>query len=88
MKDFKQISNDLYYNMENYHQITIDLIEEAEDLFNSEEDIKVLIEELGALSYDIDITLEIFNPIYEIEISDLKDTLQYINNKITELKSL
>ena len=45
------------------------------------------IEWLGELSYNIDIILEIFNPIHEIEISDLKDVLIHIENKIKELKS-
>lgn len=87
MKNFSQISSDSFYKMENYHQISIDLIEEAEQLINSEDEKTKQIELLGALSYNIDIILEIFNPIYEIEISDLKDVLIHIENKIKELKS-
>ena len=87
MKNFSQISSDSFYKMENYHQISIDLIEEAEQLFNNEDEKTKQIELLGALSYNIDIILEIFNPIHEIEISDLKDVLIHIENKIKELKS-
>ncbi len=87
MKDFKQITHDSYYKMENYHQISIDLIEEAENLFNSlDEEDRYVIEQLRALSYDIGIVLEVFNPIFEIEISDLKDLDVHIDNKINELK--
>jgi hypothetical protein len=92
MKDFKQISNDAFYNMEDYHQITIDLIERTDELFNeidevdSDKDRNEKIEYLGALSYDIDTTLEVFNPNFEIEISDLKDVLIHIKSKIEELK--
>ena len=55
MKNFSQISSDSFYKMENYHQISIDLIEEAEQLFNSEDEKTKQIELLGALSYNIDI---------------------------------
>ena len=93
MKDFKQISNDAFYKMEDYHQISIDLIERTDELFNkldeidNDKDKNEKIEYLGALSYDIDTTLEVFNPIFEIEISDLKDVLVHIETKIEYLKT-
>lgn len=81
--------------MEDYHQITIDLIQDTEDLFMSADkdienitDRNQIIESLGALCYDILITLEVFNPNFENEISDLKDLEIHINNKIEELKLL
>jgi hypothetical protein len=95
MKDLKQISNDSFYKMEDYHQITIDLIQDTEDLFmyadediNNITDRNQIIESLGALCYDIMIILEVFNPNFENEISDLKDLEIHINNKIEELKLL
>ena len=91
MKELKQISHDAFYKMEDYHQISIDLIEEAELLIEnsdeeSEQEIRQLIEELGALSYNVGTTLEVFNPIYENEISDLRDVSTHIDNKMELLK--
>lgn len=89
MKDFKQISNDVYYKMHDYHQLTIDLVEEVDDTFNetpeNKNELVELVDRLGALSYAIRISLEIFNPIFEIEISDLKDLIVHIETKIDEL---
>lgn len=91
MKQFKQITNDIFYNIGNYHQLTIDLIEECDNLFNSNQDLLdsdriQLIDQLGSLSYQIEIALEIFNPKFDIEISDLKDILKHIDIKISELR--
>ena len=95
MKDLKQISNDSFYKMADYHQITIDFIQDTEDLFMSADkdinnitDRNQIIQLLGALNYKIIITLEVFNPNFENEISDLKDLEIHINNKIKELKLL
>lgn len=91
MKDLKEISHDAFYKMEDYHQISIDFIEEAELLIEnsdeeSEQEIRELMEVLGALSYNIGTTLEIFNPIFENEISDLKDASTHIDNKMELLR--
>jgi len=89
MRDFKEISSDCFYKMGNYHQKTIDLIQETEELFNespkNRDEENILIEKLGALSYEISTELEIFNPALEIEISDLKDILVHIEKKTSDL---
>ena len=82
MRTIKEISADAFYKMHNYHQITIDFIEEAEDVLErkpeTEEDKKEIFSELGALSYQINNALEIFNPEFETDISDLTDILSLI----------
>ena len=91
MKTLEQISNDSYYKMEDYHQISIDLIQDVEDLFNNQDqeilsEVYILIELLGAKSYDIGVVLDVFNPEFQHEISDLVDLRNHIDNKIVELK--
>lgn len=75
MRTIEEISHDSYYNMQNYHQITIDLIEETENLLNLSDDEteNSLMEEFGSLSYDISTVLEIFNTKLENEITVLKE---------------
>lgn len=76
MRTLKEISHDAFYKMENYHQLTIDVIEETEDLFSerpeNDEEKMELLTNLSCLSYDIMNALEVFNPEFEIEITDLK----------------
>ena len=92
MKDFQKISSDAFYKMEHYHQISIDLIQETEELFSRLQKVKntetknELITDLNCKYYDIDVILEVFNPINEFEISDLKDVLIHIENKIKEVE--
>ena len=92
MRTLQEISHDSFYKMENYHQLTIDLIEETERLFNdqiyTEEEKRERIEQLGAHSYDISTILEIFNFNYIQEIADLKDILSHIEIRIGKLESM
>ena len=86
MKTLKEISHDTFYKMEHYHQITIDFVEDTEELFDEKpennEDKVHLISMLNCLSYNIDNTLEVFNPEFTIEISDLKHLLSLIEIRI------
>jgi len=94
MKTLKQISNDCYYKMENYHQITIDFIDDADDIFNNytppegKNEKNEILCKLGNLYYEIDVTLEIFNPILIIEIEDLETIKKIIQEKEKEIKNL
>lgn len=82
MRTITEISSDSFYKMHNYHQISIDFIEEAEDVLerkpNDDEEKTEIISELGALSYQISNALEVFNPEFETDISDLTDILSLI----------
>lgn len=92
MKSLKEISSDAFYKMENYHQISIDFIQETEELFNetpeNNEEKQQLITNLNCMSYDIGVALEVFNPEFEIEISDLKQMLSLIEIRIGYVESL
>lgn len=92
MKSLKEISHDTFYKMENYHQITIDFVQETEELFDetpeNEEEKTQLITNLNCMSYDIGVALEVFNPEFEIEISDLKQILSLIEIRIGYVESL
>ena len=92
MKSLKEISNDTFYKMENYHQITIDFVQETEQLFDenpeSEEEKTQLITNLNCMFYNIDSALEVFNPEFEIEISDLKQILSLIEIRLGYVESL
>lgn len=91
MKTLEEISHNAFYKMQDYHQLTIDLIEETEDLFNDiydvedSEDNGFLHSRLGALCYEIDNTIVIFNPVFEIELEDLKCLSRLVSEKINEL---
>lgn len=82
MRTINEISADAFYKMEVYHQISIDFIQEAEDLLerkpNDDEEKNEILSELGALSYQISNALEVFNEDFEVEISDLTDILSLI----------
>lgn len=92
MRTLKEISHDSYYKMENYHQITVDFIEEVEDLFDNkpgDNSEKIdLISRLQALSYKIHVCLEIFNPEFKVEIADLTDLQSLIEIRVGYIESL
>lgn len=92
MKSLKEISNNTFYKMENYHQITIDFVQETEQLFDetpeNKEEKAELITNLNCMSYDIDNALEVFNPEFAIEISDLKQILSLIEIRLGYVESL
>lgn len=71
-----ELSSLVFYKMENYHQITIDLVQDAEDLLIKE---NLSSDEVGALCYDISILLEVINP-------NLVDDIECLNNLKNELE--
>ncbi len=58
METLKELSHDSFYNMENYSQIVIDLIQEVEQAFIEENRRK---EYLWEVLYDIDNLLEVID---------------------------
>ena len=75
MKTLKELSHDTFYNMQNYSQLTIDLVEKAEYLYAS--DFEVTPEEFGALAYKIDTVLEVIDKSLEHDVKAL-ETLYFI----------
>jgi hypothetical protein len=74
--NINELSNLVFYKMENYSQITIDLVSDVEDLL-LEEDISS--DKIGALSYEISILIDVINPT-------LKDDIVVLNNLYHELE--
>jgi hypothetical protein len=73
-----ELSNLVFYKMENYHQITIDLVSEAEHLLMKED---LSSDDVGSLSYNISTLLEVINPT-------LIDDIECLNNLNNELESI
>jgi hypothetical protein len=65
MRTIKQLSHDVYYSMEKYSQIVIDLVENFEDA-------KTQLE-LGALAYQVDILLEVIDKSRTDDVEALSD---------------
>jgi hypothetical protein len=76
MRNIEEISHDVFYGMEKYSQITIDYVEEAEEIINSENDYK------GTLLYDLGLLLEVINPALEGDIRVLKEVQKILSNEL------
>lgn len=85
MKTLEELSHDSFYNMQNYSQLAIDLIQEVEDLYSSE--YEVTPEEFGALAYKIDTILEVIDKSLEHDVKAL-EMLYFILNNETERNKL
>lgn len=84
MKTIQELSNDIFYGMENYSQLVIDFVEEVEDILDigetlTEDDFR----ELGSIRYNISTVLDIYNPVLLEDIEVLKN-LDYIISEILE----
>ena len=78
MRTIDELSNIAFYEMGSIHQITIDFVQEVEDILHeilpeSESEKQEYLTTLGSISYNIGTTLEVFNPELEKEIDILKD---------------
>lgn len=65
------------------NQITIDLIQESEQLLCSEEDESNLRDDVGSLSYEVSIVLEVLNPNLNYD-KDLLEKLESALDKWAE----
>lgn len=83
MTKLEQLSHDSFYNMQNYSQITIDFIQEAEDIieieWDNEEDKG---RELGGLSYKISTVFEVLNPALKTDKEALLKLIEIIEDEI------
>ena len=80
MKTLEQLSQDSFYNMQNYSQLTIDLIQEAEDLYLYEYEVESV--EFGALAYKIDTILEVIDKSLEHDVKALEALYFILSNEI------
>lgn len=71
-----EISNKVFHGMKNYSQLTIDFVQEVEQLYTTYE---VSSEKFGAKNYDIHLILEIIDPLrtHDIEVlNELSEILE------------
>ena len=66
----REISDKIFYNIKNYSQLTINLVEKVEQLYIN--DI-VTYENCGALHYQVDNVLEVINPSRTFDVEVLKE---------------
>lgn len=80
MKTLKELSHDTFYNMQNYSQLTIDLVEKAEELYSSE--FEVYADAFGALAYEIDTILEVIDKSLEHDVKALETLYFILSNEV------
>lgn len=75
----REISEKVFYDMKNYSQLIIDLVENAYQLYIND---GVTYEKCGALHYDVDNVLEIINPARTFDIEVLKELSELLKKNI------
>lgn len=93
MKTLEELSHDTFYKMEEYHQISIDFVQDVEQLFDTEKpetlkEQKELLTEFGSLSYDLSLAIEVFNPEFSQELADLRDLESLVSIRESYVESL
>lgn len=86
MTKLEQLSHDSFYNMQDYNQITIDLIDEIEDILSEQEAGQNVKEDLGALSYRISTVLDVVNPALKTDKEALLKLIEIIEDEIHKTK--
>jgi hypothetical protein len=77
MRNIKELSHDVFYDMHKYSQIVIDYVEDAEQYLNAdEEDVS---SNIGSLAYHVDILLEVINPALEDDVKMLKELQEILD---------
>ena len=73
LEQLRKIDSEIFDNMGKTSQKTIDLVQETiSDLDRDVEEEPIQRDELGAINYEIDILLEVWNPSLEYDIDVLK----------------
>ena len=73
LKQLREIDSKLFDNLGKASQKTVDLVEETiVDLDRDIEEEPIQRDELGAINYEIDVLLEIWNPSLKYDIDILK----------------
>lgn len=80
--NIKDLSNEVFYNMEKYSQLTIDLVEEAEDLLNEETFTQ---DDIGSLQYKIENVNEIMCGTLEDDLDVIERLLAILDNEYKKL---
>ena len=73
LEQLQEIDSEIFRNMGKTSQKTIDIVQETiSDLDRDTEEEPIQRDELGAINYEIDILLEVWNPTLEYDIDVLK----------------
>jgi hypothetical protein len=65
-----EISNRVFYNLRNYSQLIVNLVDNVEQLYINDE---VNYENCGVLKYKVDNVLEVINPSRTFDVEVLKE---------------
>ena len=76
----EELSYSTFYEMENYSQLVIDLVQETEDLFTYKEDLSFF----GAKKYEIENILEIIDKTRTTDIEALKSLIKILDDELTK----
>ena len=76
----EELSYSTFYEMENYSQLVIDLVQETEDLFTYKDDLSFF----GAKKYEIENILEIIDKTRIADIEALKSLIKILDDEITK----
>lgn len=74
----EQLSHNTFYKMERYSQLTIDLVDETEQLINYEAEI----EKFGALKYTVENILEVIDKSLVFDLEALHALEKIIEEEI------
>ena len=84
MKKITELSDEISDNMMKYSQIIIDLVDEAEHLFNYKHNE----ESFGALSYNIYNVLEVIDKNRQDDINILNELSKILRDEIVKLSKI
>lgn len=79
-KTIKELSHITFYEMNNYSQLVIDLVQETEDLFNESE--LPSNDNFGALKYQVDNVLEVIDKTRTHDVEALESLSFLLDEKI------
>lgn len=85
MTKLQELSSKVYYDMGNYSQLIIDLVQEADSLLLVEEKEFISTEDVGALSYDITCIMEVIDKTRTHDVEALETLHEIVSERIHEI---
>lgn len=80
MKTLEELSCSTFYEMENYSQLVIDLVQDTEDLVSFNSDLSFF----GAKKYEIENILEVIDKTRTADIEALKSLIKILDDELTK----
>lgn len=89
LNELRKLDNEIYLNLDKASQKLIDIIQETMENFDIDySQVPIKRRDLGAISYEIEILLEIWNPNLKYDIEVLKRFNEILNDWIKEVDSV